>query len=108
MGDRYLPDNGSSVIMIENDGQNGIWAVSSSGNVTRIEMRRISYKEKAEIMVAETEKKAMRQGLASGADWDGTKWVPEVSDNDGLWTSMYGAGELMKYSVLKRNGASQA
>ncbi len=44
MGDRYLPDNGSSVIMIENDGQNGIWAVSSSGNVTRIEMRRISYK----------------------------------------------------------------
>ncbi len=43
-------------------------------------------------MVAETEKKVMRQGLASGADWDGTKWVPEVSDNDGLWTSMYGAG----------------
>lgn len=60
------------------------------------------------MMVDETEKKIMRQGLASGAYWNGNKWIPEVSDNDGLWTSMYGAGELMKYASLKRYGASDA
>lgn len=43
--------------------------------------------------------------MASGAAFDGVKWVPEIADNDGLWTSMYGAGELMKYSVLKQNRA---
>ena len=34
----------------------------------------------------------MRNGLAASATWNGNKWVPDISDNDGLWTSMYGAG----------------
>lgn len=29
------------------------------------------------------------------------KWIPQITDNDGLWTSMYGVGELMRYAVLK-------
>lgn len=52
-----------------------------------------------------TDKYVLRCGLASGADFDGVKWQQEVSDNDGLWTSMYAAGELMKYAVLKRQKA---
>jgi hypothetical protein len=53
------------------------------------------------MMVQQTEQYVLRHGLAAGANWNGTKWIPDTSDNDGLWTSMYGAGELMKYSVLK-------
>ena len=34
----------------------------------------------------------MRNGMASDAGWNGKEWVPAISDNDGLWTSMYGAG----------------
>lgn len=43
-------------------------------------------------MVADTQKYVMRFGLASGASWNGTNWKPYMADNDGLWTSMYGAG----------------
>ncbi len=48
-------------------------------------------------------------GLASGAAWNGSSWVPSITDNDGLWTSMYGAGEMMRYAVVKekRSGYSQ-
>ncbi len=55
-----------------------------------------------------TDKYVLRCGLAAGATFDGVKWQQEVSDNDGLWTSMYGAGELMKYAVLKRQKADPA
>ena len=59
------------------------------------------------MMVQQTEKYVLRHGMAGGANWNGSKWIPEISDNDGLWTSMYGAGELMKYSVLKQNNADE-
>ena len=55
-----------------------------------------------------TDKYVLRCGIATGATFDGVKWEQEVSDNDGLWTSMYGAGELMKYAVLKRQKADPA
>lgn len=30
--------------------------------------------------------------MASDAHFNGSKWIPDISDNDGLWTAMYGAG----------------
>ena len=36
MGDRYLPSDGASVVMIEDDLLRGVWAVSTSGDVTHI------------------------------------------------------------------------
>jgi hypothetical protein len=43
----------------------------------------------------------MRHGLASDSFWNGTKWTKGISDNDGLWTSMYAAGEFMRYASVK-------
>ena len=94
--------------MIESDKNNGLWVVGASGNVTHIKMVVMNYRDKAETMNDMTEQFVMRQGLASGASFDGTKWVPDIADNDGLWTSMYGAGELMKYSVLREKKADPA
>lgn len=39
-------------------------------------------------------------------DWlltnrNGDSWTAGISDNDGLWTSMFGVGELMRYSWMK-------
>lgn len=50
----------------------------------------------------------MRNGMAADASWNGQKWVPAISDNDGLWTSMYAAGELMRYFSLKSSNSSQS
>ena len=52
----------------------------------------MSNNKKAEIMVNDTKKYVMRHGLASDSSWSGSKWNPSISDNDGLWTAMYGAG----------------
>ncbi len=49
-----------------------------------------------------TEEFVMRHGLASDASFDGVKWIPVIGDNDGLWTSMYASGELMRYASLRR------
>lgn len=38
----------------------------------------------------------------------GDQWIAGVSDNDGLWTSLFAAGELMRYNSLKQLNFSQA
>jgi len=65
-------------------------------------MTKMTYSEKAISMAKQTEDLVMRHGLASDSSWNGQKWVPAISDNDGLWTSMYGVGELMRYDYLKK------
>jgi hypothetical protein len=66
-----LPDAGNSVLMIESDNDNGLWVVGASGNVTHIKMVVMNYRDKAETMNDMTEQFVMRQGLASGASFDG-------------------------------------
>lgn len=75
--------------------------VDSKGAVSHIEMKAINYKEKAEIMVENTQKNVIRHGLASGADFRDGKWISQYDDNDGLWTSMYAVGEFMRLSSLR-------
>ena len=103
MGDRYLPDDGKSPVMIDTDMQYGVWVVSKGGNVTHITMTSMSMRQKAYEMSKQTEDYVMRHGVASESSWNGKEWVRGISDNDGLWTAMYGAGELMRYSSLKRD-----
>lgn len=98
MGSRYLPDG--TIVHIESDQSGGLWAVSAT-HVTHIRMEARSYTDKAAEMSATTQENVARRGMVSQARWNGTAWVPEETDNDGLWTSMYGVGELMRYSVLK-------
>lgn len=64
-------------------------------------MKALSYKEKAEIMVDNTQNYVIRHGLASAANLRDGKWVSEYDDNDGLWTSMYAVGEFMRLSSFR-------
>ena len=105
MGDRYFYANDTSegnVLAIFPDGKNGIWTVMADG-YTHIEMLDIDGTKKADIMNEQTKKYVTRRGMVSNAYLIDGKWIPEESDNDGLWTSMYGGGELMRYAVLKND-----
>ncbi|MBE6785711.1 MAG: Ig-like domain-containing protein [Ruminococcaceae bacterium] len=105
MGDRYFYANDTSegnVLAIFADGKNGIWTVMADG-YTHIEMLDIDGTDKAAMMSEETQKYVARRGMVSNAYLIDGEWIPEESDNDGLWTSMYGGGELMRYAVLKND-----
>lgn len=107
MGDRYFyhsDTTNGNVLAIYPDGENGIWTVMSQG-YTHIEMKKISGEDKAAMMSEQTQKYVARRGMVSDSylDAETGTWIPTESDNDGLWTSMYGAGELMRYAVLKND-----
>ncbi len=101
MGDRYFYSNDSeNVLAIFPDGEKGIWTVMKDG-YTHIELKEINGTDKAAIMSENSQKYVARRGMVSNSYFNGERWVPNESDNDGLWTSMYGAGELMRYAVLR-------
>lgn len=113
MGDRYFysaDTTDGKVLAIFPDGKNGIWTAMKEG-FTHIGMTEMSGTEKAALMSDETQKYVARRGMVSNAYYNpGYKngWKPVESDNDGLWTSMYGAGELMRYASLRDDkGASK-
>lgn len=103
MGDRYFysVDSGDGkVLAIMEDGKNGIWTAMAEG-YTHIEMVELSGAAKAVKMSDTTQEIVARQGMVDAAKLINGEWIPDESDNDGLWTSMYGAGELMRYAVLR-------
>lgn len=105
MGDRYFYANDTTdgkVLAIFADGENGVWTVMEEG-YSHIEMLPINGTDKAAMMSDETQKYVARRGMVSNAYLIDGEWIPEESDNDGLWTSMYGGGELMRYAVLKND-----
>ena len=110
MGDRYFFSNDTTdgkVLAIFADGDKGIWTAMAEG-YTHIEMKEINGTDKAAMMSENTQKYVSRRGMVSEAFLINGEWVPNESDNDGLWTSMYGAGELMRYAVLRDDPTATA
>ncbi len=105
MGDRYFysKDTGDGkVLAIFADGKNGIWTVMEEG-YSHIEMLEINGTDKAAMMSDTTQEFVSRRGMVSEAYYINGQWIGSESDNDGLWTSMYGGGELMRYAVLRED-----
>ena len=105
MGDRYFYSNDTTdgkVLAIFADGEKGIWTAMAEG-YSHIEMVVMNGTDKAAKMSDDTQKYVARRGMVSNAYLIDGEWIPEESDNDGLWTSMYGGGELMRYAVLKND-----
>ncbi len=101
MGDRYFYSNDSqNVLAIVPDGENGIWTVMEKG-VTHIVMMEASGRLKASYLSGITQQNVSRHGFVDQAVATSNGWRSYESDNDGLWTSMYGAGELMRYATLR-------
>ncbi|MFA5448968.1 MAG: Ig-like domain-containing protein [Clostridia bacterium] len=101
MGDRYFYKYDGVLLGIVGDGENGIWTIMAEG-VTHIDMVDMSGIEKAYNLHEQTKQYVDRRGMVSNAYLqEGDVWGHGESENEGLWTSMYGVGELMRYSVLK-------
>lgn len=109
MGDRYFysaDTTDGKVLAIFSDKGNGIWTVMENG-YTHIELVSMSGDEKAVLMSDETQDKVARRGFVSNSYLQGDgSWWKDATDNDGLWTAMYGAGELMRYATLRDDPAS--
>lgn len=103
-GKRWLPSDDVRHLAIDDEA--GMWAATAEG-VGRIEFRTMTLAEKAELYEGEIEKYVKRTpyGYVAeaplGKPGDRSTAAPTDSDNDGLWTAMYGAGECFAYAATQ-------
>jgi hypothetical protein len=103
-GPRWLPGNEVRSIAAGADGR--VWFATDKG-LGCIERRAMTLAEKAAHYEAEIERYIKRtpfgylSEVGLGASGDRSKIIYSDSDNDGLWTAMYGAGECFAYGATK-------
>jgi len=103
-GPRWLPHDDVAQAALDADGN--LWFATANG-VGCIERRPMTLAEKAAFYEGEIERYIKRTpfGYVSGAPLsktaDKATANPQDSDNDGLWTAMYGAGECFAYAATK-------
>jgi hypothetical protein len=103
-GRRWLPDD--SVLEVVVDAENTAW-FRTAGGIGKIKPVRMTLAEKAKFFEDEIDKRHRRTEyeyvleVRLDKPGDRSKWTQHDSDNDGLWTSMYGAGECYAYAVTK-------
>jgi len=103
-GRAWLPDDAVRKIAVDKDGT--AW-FATSGGVGCISRKPMTLMEKAEFYEQELERyiKRTEYGYVSEVflekPGDKSKVIYQDSDNDGLWTSMYGAGECFAYGATK-------
>lgn len=101
-GRRWLPDDDVRGIAVDERGN--AW-FATAGGVGLIERRMMTLAEKAELYEDEMERYIRRTPLGYVCEvglekpGDKSKIIYHDSDNDGLWTSMYGAGECFAYAA---------
>jgi len=103
-GRRWLPNDTVNDIAVTQEGH--AWFATPDG-VGLIERRPMTLAEKAEFYENEVEKYIKRTDYGYLSEvhlrkpGDKSEIVYSDSDNDGLWTSMYGAGECFAYAATK-------
>ncbi len=107
---RYLFDN--KVVSMIPDGDKGVWVQTETG-VTHIEMKPLSTREKAEMLLDESLKIVNRRGMMSqkrlAVARDFSSKVPYGhSDNDGGFSSWFSVGTLFRFATLRRELGDEA
>ncbi len=103
-GPCWLPDDDVAAIAIDAEGT--AWFATGAG-ISALESRPMTLAQKADFYEAEIERYIKRTPFGFVAEaWlrrpaDKTSADPQDSDNDGLWTSMYGAGECFAYAATR-------
>lgn len=101
-GRRWLPHDDVRSIAV--NGHGDAWFATAAG-VGVIERRSMTLAEKAKFFEDEIDKRHRRTpyGYISYVSLkhpgDTSEWEQRASDNDGLWTAMYGAGECFAYAA---------
>lgn len=114
-GSRWLPADDVRDIAVQADGT--AWFATAKG-VGQIERRPMRLADKAKFYESEIDKRHRRteyeyvHAVHLPRAGDLSEWVQTDSDNDGLWTSMYGAGECFAWAAtrdpLAKRRAAQA
>lgn len=101
-GRRWLPNDDIRDIAVDSKGN--AW-FATAGGVGRIARRMMTLAEKAEFYEQEMQRTIRRtpygyvSEVSLAKPGDKSKIIYHDSDNDGLWTSMYGAGECFAYAA---------
>jgi len=109
-GRRWLPHDDVRAIAVNSNGD--AWFATSAG-VAVIERRLTTLAEKAKFFEEEIDKRHRRtpygyiNEVSLKHAGDTREWEQHASDNDGLWTAMYGAGECFAYAATKDPLAKQ-
>ena len=107
-GPRWLPSDEIRSLVVDMNGS--VWCATPSG-VARIGFQAMTLAEKAAFFETEIDRYIRRTPLGYVAEarltrpGDKSSAVPEDSDNDGLWTAMYGAGECFAYAATRDSAA---
>ncbi len=110
-GPRWLPDD--RVGSIAPAGDDGDVVLATSTGVSRIALVPMTLAEKARRFEAAIDRRHRRTpyGFVGAArlraPGDLTWWRNGDSDNDGLWTAMYGAGECFAYAATRDPAAKR-
>jgi len=109
-GRRWLPYDAIRAVVV--DAENTAWFATAKG-LGKIKTVPMTLAQKAKYFEDEIDRRHRRTEyefvleVRLDAAGDKSKWKQHDSDNDGLWTSMYGAGECYAYAVTKDPLAKQ-
>ncbi len=109
-GRRWLPDDEVRDIAVTEEGH--AW-IATAGGISLIERRPMSLAEKATFYEDQIDRYHRRTPweyvleVGVGAPGDPSDVSQRDSDNDGLWTSMYGAGQCYAYAATGNEKAKE-
>ena len=104
-GQRWLPHDEVRDLAVAPDGT--VW-IATAGGVGRIATVPMTLAEKARLFEEEIDRYHRRtpygyvDAVRLPAPGDRSRFEQRSSDNDGLWTGMYGAGECFAYAATRR------
>lgn len=105
---RWLPDDYVNDIAVDNNGT--AWFATNKG-VGQLIRKRMTLDEKAEFFTMQTESRNQRMGFIAPNElkvpYDVSTSTPGISDNDGMYTSMYGAAQAYRWAVTGDKEARQ-
>ncbi|HEY3738434.1 MAG TPA: hypothetical protein VGL53_01255 [Bryobacteraceae bacterium] len=101
-GRRYLPSDAVKDLLPDKSDPHSVW-VSTAGGTVRLGFDPMTLEAKASLFEQRVELRHNRHGMVADSHLaragDPSSNVTESSDNDGLWTAMYGASQCFRYSV---------
>lgn len=99
---RWLMHDYVNSIAVEPNGN--AWFATSEG-LSLIERKLMNFEEKSDYFIQQVEERHNRDGYVTSCGlkepYNPETWTPSISDNDGLYTSMYGAVHAFRYAVTK-------
>ncbi|MBI3210806.1 MAG: hypothetical protein HYZ37_18130 [Candidatus Solibacter usitatus] len=105
---RWLPSDQATALAPGADG--GMWVQTTAG-AAHISFPRMTLQAKADVFERRVEERHNRHGMVASSrlreSGNLSSNFPVSSDNDGLWTAMYGAAECFRYAASKSPEALQ-